>query len=99
MDERNIDVQIIGPRPFMMMGWMQPHLLPAWTRFVNDCIHKQVQDLAGVLGIDVKRDLALLGPVDTDAPSLDPTAAASIRFPSLSRTSRVIDTGCIHRSS
>ena len=26
MSERNIDVQIIGPRPFMMMGWMQPHL-------------------------------------------------------------------------
>ena len=22
MDERNIDVQIIGPRPFLMMGWM-----------------------------------------------------------------------------
>ena len=22
MDERNIDVQIIGPRPFIMMGWM-----------------------------------------------------------------------------
>lgn len=44
MTERNIDVQIIGPRPFMMLGWMQPHLLPSWTRFVNDCIHKQVQD-------------------------------------------------------
>lgn len=44
MDERNIDVQIIGPRPFMMMGWMAAHLLPAWTRFVNDCIAKQVRD-------------------------------------------------------
>ena len=22
MDERNIDVQVIGPRPFMMLGWM-----------------------------------------------------------------------------
>ena len=43
MDERNIDVQIIGPRPFMMLGWMAPHLLPAWTRFVNDCIARQVQ--------------------------------------------------------
>ena len=32
MDERNIDVQVIGPRPFLMMGWMEPHLLPAWTR-------------------------------------------------------------------
>jgi predicted TIM-barrel fold metal-dependent hydrolase len=42
MDERNIDVQIIGPRPFLMMGWMEDHLLPAWTRYVNDMIHQQV---------------------------------------------------------
>jgi predicted TIM-barrel fold metal-dependent hydrolase len=42
MDERNIDVQVIGPRPFMMLGWMEPHLLPAWTRYVNDTIHQQV---------------------------------------------------------
>jgi predicted TIM-barrel fold metal-dependent hydrolase len=41
MDDRKIDVQIIGPRPFLMMGWMQPHLLPSWTRFVNDAIAKQ----------------------------------------------------------
>src|SRR6185437_9835194 len=26
MDDRNIDVQIIGPRPFLMMGWMEEHL-------------------------------------------------------------------------
>lgn len=43
MDARNIDVQIIGPRPFQMMGWMESHLLPHWTRYVNDTIHKQVQ--------------------------------------------------------
>ena len=43
MDDRNIDVQIIGPRPFLMMGWMEPHLLPAWTRYVNDMIHQQCQ--------------------------------------------------------
>jgi predicted TIM-barrel fold metal-dependent hydrolase len=42
MDERNIDVQIIGPRPFMMLGWMEPHLLPQATRWVNDSIAKQV---------------------------------------------------------
>jgi predicted TIM-barrel fold metal-dependent hydrolase len=41
MDERNIDVQVIGPRPFLMLGWMEPHLLPAWTRYVNDMIHQQ----------------------------------------------------------
>jgi predicted TIM-barrel fold metal-dependent hydrolase len=43
MDDRDIDVQIIGPRPFLMLGWMEPHLLPAWTRYVNDMIHQQCQ--------------------------------------------------------
>ena len=42
MDDHNIDVQVIGPRPFLMLGWMQPHLLDGWTRFVNDSIAKQV---------------------------------------------------------
>jgi predicted TIM-barrel fold metal-dependent hydrolase len=41
MDERNIDVQIIGPRPFLMLAWMEPHLLLPWTRYVNDMIHQQ----------------------------------------------------------
>jgi predicted TIM-barrel fold metal-dependent hydrolase len=41
IDERNIDVQIIGPRPVMMLGWMEEHLLPHWTRYVNDTIAKQ----------------------------------------------------------
>src|SRR5439155_13525543 len=36
MDERNIDVQIIGPRPFRTMGFMEEHLIPNWSRFVND---------------------------------------------------------------
>jgi predicted TIM-barrel fold metal-dependent hydrolase len=43
MDERTIDVQVIGPRPFLMMGWMEPHLLPSWARYVNDMIHQQCQ--------------------------------------------------------
>jgi predicted TIM-barrel fold metal-dependent hydrolase len=43
MDVRNIDVQVIGPRPFLMLGWMQDHLLPAWTRYVNDMIHQQCE--------------------------------------------------------
>jgi predicted TIM-barrel fold metal-dependent hydrolase len=42
MDERNIDVQIIGPRPFLMLGWMSQELLPAWTRLTNDAIGTQV---------------------------------------------------------
>jgi predicted TIM-barrel fold metal-dependent hydrolase len=41
IDERQIDVQILGPRPYLMLGWMQPHLLPAWCEYVNDLIHKQ----------------------------------------------------------
>jgi predicted TIM-barrel fold metal-dependent hydrolase len=41
MDDRNIDVQVIGPRPFLTMGWMEPHLVPAWSRYVNDMIHQQ----------------------------------------------------------
>lgn len=43
MSERNIDMQIIGPRPFTMLGWMEDHLLPGWSAFTNDCIHKQVE--------------------------------------------------------
>jgi predicted TIM-barrel fold metal-dependent hydrolase len=42
MDERQIDAQLIGPRPFLMLGWMQEHLLGSWTRFVNNMIAKQV---------------------------------------------------------
>ena len=44
LGDRQIDVQVLGPRPYLMMGWMQPHLLSPWTRFVNDCIHKQVSN-------------------------------------------------------
>jgi predicted TIM-barrel fold metal-dependent hydrolase len=42
MDERDIDVQVIGPRPFLVMGWMEPHLIPSWVSFVNDMINQQV---------------------------------------------------------
>lgn len=42
IDSRSIDRQLLGPRPFLMLGWMQPHLLPAWTRLVNNMIAKQV---------------------------------------------------------
>ncbi len=44
MDARNIDVQIIGPRPFRVMGFMEEHLTPSWAHFVNDCIHTQCED-------------------------------------------------------
>ena len=44
MDARNIDVQIIGPRPFRVMGFMEEHLTPNWARFINDCIKRQCDD-------------------------------------------------------
>jgi len=44
MEARNIDVQIIGPRPFRVMGFMEEHLTPAWARFINDCIKHQEDD-------------------------------------------------------
>ena len=44
MDDRNIDVQVLGPRPFRMMGWMPRHLLKRWCEFTNDTIHHQTQN-------------------------------------------------------
>jgi predicted TIM-barrel fold metal-dependent hydrolase len=42
LDERNIDVQVIGPRPYLQFGWMEPHIQPGWTSYVNDLIAQQV---------------------------------------------------------
>ena len=49
MDDRKIDVQIIGPRPFLMMGWMQPHLLAGLVALCQrrDC--QTDQSLSGPL--------------------------------------------------
>ena len=44
MDDRNIDVQVLGPRPFTMMGWMARNLYGPWCEFTNDTIHKQVKN-------------------------------------------------------
>src|SRR5882757_2647383 len=41
IDARNIDVQILGPRPFLGMGWMPDHLQGPWTRHVNEVINLQ----------------------------------------------------------
>jgi predicted TIM-barrel fold metal-dependent hydrolase len=43
MDEANIDAQLLGPRPYMMLGSMKPHLLKAWVRFQNLLIAKQCE--------------------------------------------------------
>ncbi|MTD55486.1 amidohydrolase family protein [Amycolatopsis pithecellobii] len=47
LDDRDIDVQLLGPRPFTVNGWMAPHLIPTWARYVNDLIHLQVQAYPG----------------------------------------------------
>ena len=44
MTERNIDVQVIGPRPFTMMGYMQRNLLPRWCELTNDTVKAQVDN-------------------------------------------------------
>jgi len=42
IDERCIDVQVLGPRPYLQLGWMEPHLNESWARYVNDMIAQQV---------------------------------------------------------
>jgi len=42
IDARNIDVQVIGPRPYIQFGWMEPHIQPGWSAYVNDLIAQQV---------------------------------------------------------
>ncbi len=41
--ERNIDVQLIGPRPVAMMQWEAPFLVTKWTTVTNDVIAQQVR--------------------------------------------------------
>ncbi len=67
MDERNIDVQFISPRPVAMMHWEQPLLQEHWCRTTNDVIHQTVRmhpdRFRGVaqlpqVGIDYAKDTA-----------------------------------------
>ena len=41
MTERNIDLQLISPRPVAMMQWERPFLVEPWSRDTNDVIHTQ----------------------------------------------------------
>lgn len=43
LDERNIDVQLISPRPVAMMQWEANFLVQKWTKVTNDIIHQQCQ--------------------------------------------------------
>jgi predicted TIM-barrel fold metal-dependent hydrolase len=38
IDERNIDVQLVGPRPFAMFQWLRADLQLDWCRTTNDVI-------------------------------------------------------------
>jgi predicted TIM-barrel fold metal-dependent hydrolase len=38
MDERSVDVQLVGPRPFAQFLWARPHVQVAWARATNDAI-------------------------------------------------------------
>jgi predicted TIM-barrel fold metal-dependent hydrolase len=41
LDERNIDVQLISPRPVAMLHWERPFLVEAWTKITNKVIAEQ----------------------------------------------------------
>ena len=43
MDDRNIDIQLIGPRPIAMWHWMRPFLQEYWCRMTNDVIARIVK--------------------------------------------------------
>ncbi len=43
MDDRNIDVQLIGPRPIAMWHWMRPFLQDFWASTVNNVIARIVK--------------------------------------------------------
>ena len=43
LDSHSIEAQLVGPRPFTMLGWMQPHIMEAWSRFTNHMIAKQCE--------------------------------------------------------
>lgn len=43
MDERNIDIQMISPRPVAMMHWEAAFLVEKWTRITNNVIHRHCQ--------------------------------------------------------
>lgn len=43
MDERNIDLQLLGPRPIAMWHWMRPFLQELWCKVTNDTIARIVK--------------------------------------------------------
>ncbi len=43
MDDRNVDVQLIGPRPIAMWHWMRPFLQEFWAETTNNVIARIVK--------------------------------------------------------
>jgi len=43
LDLRDIDVQMISPRPVAMMHWERPYLVHSWTETTNEVIHQQCE--------------------------------------------------------
>jgi predicted TIM-barrel fold metal-dependent hydrolase len=43
LDERSVDLQLIGPRPFAQFQWARPHIQQAWARATNDVIAQAVR--------------------------------------------------------
>ena len=43
MDDRNVDVQLIGPRPIAMWHWMRPFLQEFWAQTTNNVIARIVR--------------------------------------------------------
>src|SRR5262245_59725505 len=39
MDERNVDLQLLSPRPIAMLHWERPFIVEHWTRTTNSVIH------------------------------------------------------------
>lgn len=62
MDERNIDVQLLSPRPVAMMHWESAFLVAKWTTYTNDTIaksHEMYPDRwFGIAQLPQNRDIA-----------------------------------------
>ncbi len=60
LDERNIDVQLVSPRPVAMMHWERPFIQRAWARTTNDLIAQHCRlhpdRFAGVAQLPQSRD-------------------------------------------
>jgi predicted TIM-barrel fold metal-dependent hydrolase len=41
LDARNVDLQLVSPRPVAMLHWERPFLVDQWTRTTNDVIASQ----------------------------------------------------------